>query len=667
MRPWLFSLLLLALLPSVRGQTAPATPEKPKESAKKPISTAHPLDPLTADEIKKTSQILRKEKKTTLRAVYAWIVLAEPTKEVVGAFRPGDPITRKAKATFTDGKQFQTYEAVVNLTASTVESCIQVAKQSPAQEQDNRLTSRIVRADDRWVAAIKKLGLNPLDVEIGALPNRGYLDEKKNGDRYVLAMAFVDDAAEPAEVSSLMTLVNLTKRKVEWVRTDPSRKVIATDPEDEATNPDHAEATRPAPKPLKVTQPDGASFTMEGNLVKWQNWRFRVGSDPRVGLVLHTIGYDEGAKTRSILYRASLSELFVPYGDPTYLAINWFDAGEFGMETAFSSSFNPGNDAPEYAKFLPVVINGSNGKPRTLPAAIAIYERDGGILWRHGGESRRARDLVVAAIHQAGNYDYCFQWIFHQDGSIDQETLLTGFMETRSVERVADPDGLGHAIGKGAVGTLVAKHLEASNHQHFFSWRLDFDVDGPVKNQLVEMNTTSMPTAPQPNGMLMTETVLRTEAAAQRNIDMASHRCWKIVNSSVRNSLNQSSAYMIIPGESAVPYSAPTSFLRRVSRFTEHQLWATPYDPTQLYSAGDYVYDGAPDDGIAHWTLKNRPIEYEDVVLYLTSGVTHIPRVEDWPIMPTHRAGFRIVPAGFFSKNPAMGVPASGTRGKADQ
>jgi primary-amine oxidase len=129
------------------------------------------------------------------------------------------------------------------------------------------------------------------------------------------------------------------------------------------------------------------------------------------------------------------------------------------------------------------------------------------------------------------------------------------------------------------------------------------------------------------------------------------------VNPAVKNKLNQPSGYMLVPGETAIPYSLPDSYLRRVSGFTDHQLWATPYDPSQLYAAGDYVFDGAPDDGLKKWTSGNRQIEYEDVVLYYVVGVTHIPRVEDWPMMDSHHAGFMLMPAGFFSSNPGMGVP----------
>lgn len=60
----------------------------------------------------------------------------------------------------------------------------------------------------------------------------------------------------------------------------------------------------------------GPSFSVEGNLVKWQKWQFRVGFNYREGLVLHQVGYHDGGRLRPVLYRASLVEMAVPYGDP---------------------------------------------------------------------------------------------------------------------------------------------------------------------------------------------------------------------------------------------------------------------------------------------------------------------------------------------------------------
>lgn len=659
MRPHLvFALALSTMLVGyAAGQSDPPKDAKAAAEAKAKLAK-HPLDPLSEEEVNSVRKTLLAAKSATRYALYSFITLREPNKDDVLAFKAGDPIERRAKATFYEPKSNETIEAVVNLSTKAVESRKVVRKQSSNMREDDSIAERLLRVDPAWQAAIKKRGLDPVDVAVHTLPNRGYVDVKPDGSRYVLALSFADDAVEPGEIPGLRALVNITKRKVEWIR-DSGGGVLRSDADESPMNPDRLEPTRPAPKPLKITQPDGATFTIEGSEVQWQNWRFRIGADPRVGLVLYTVSYEDGKKIRPILYKASLSELFVPYGDPEREMVNWFDAGEYGMNTAFPSSFVPVNDAPENAKFIPVVSNDPEGRAHTIPNSIAVYEEDGGILWRHGGDSRRARNLVVASIHQAGNYDYNFKWIFHQDGTIEQEVDLSGFMETRNVERSKDPDALHNGAGKGVFGTLVAPKIEATNHQHFFCFRLDMDVDGPIKNQIYEMNVESADpkTAPQPNGILMRESLLRTEAAAKRVVNMASHRCWKIVNPGVRNKFNQPSAYMLIPGETAVPYSAPGSFLRRISGFTENQLWATPYNALQMYAAGEYVFDGSLDDGLPVWTAGNRPIEYEDVVLYYTVGVTHVPRVEDWPIMNSHHAGFKLVPAGFFSSNPAIGVP----------
>ena len=78
---------------------------------------------------------------------------------------------------------------------------------------------------------------------------------------------------------------------------------------------DHALQSYPARttvKPLQVVQPDGPSFSLTGHLIEWEKWRFRVGFNWREGMVLHDVWFDG----RPIFYRLSLSEMFVPYGDP---------------------------------------------------------------------------------------------------------------------------------------------------------------------------------------------------------------------------------------------------------------------------------------------------------------------------------------------------------------
>lgn len=654
-----FAVLGVSVLFAQTPAQVPASPTPAATPAAPKVSSAHPLDPLTEDEIKSAMDLLKTEGKNTHYMVYSFIGLLEPSKDAVRAFNPGDPIVRRVKIIGYDTKNNATIEGVVNVTGSKVESWAPVpGVQAPANSGiDARFTDRIVRADPRWQAAIKKRNLDPVEIEIGPAPVRGYLDKPEDGNRYVVAYSFKDDPSENGEIPGLVVLVNLTKRTVEWVRDEPAPAPMAS--VDDYYDPDLIGKPRPAAKPLTIAQPEGATFELNGSEVRWEHWRFRIGQDPRVGLVLYTVGYEDQGKLRSIMYRGSLSEIYVPYGDPNWNLVHWFDAGEFGMASVWQSSMQRLNDVPENATLLPVVMFRPNGAPRTTPNAVAVYERDGGILWRHGGESRRARELVVGSIYRVGNYDYSVNWIFHQDGTLDAQVEATGFMETRNVERKSDADPTHDMTMSGSVGTLVAPHISAPNHQHFFNFRLDLDVDGAT-NVLHEMNVEAVPAGTNNkmgNGFAMKETPLRTEKAAARSVNAQTARCWAVVNPSVKNSLGQPSAYVLMPGENAVPYSLPNSYLSSVGAFVQHHLWATPYAPAEMYGAGTYVRDGHPTDGLVKWTAADRSLDNQDLVVWYTVGITHVPRVEDWPIMNTHRAGFTLMPAGFFSKNPGLDVP----------
>ena len=135
---------------------------------------------------------------------------------------------------------------------------------------------------------------------------------------------------------------------------------------------------------------------------------------------------------------------------------------------------------------------------------------------------------------------------------------------------------------------------------------------------------------------------------------LSSNRKWMIVNTCASNALGQPTGYVLVPGENSVPHAAKKSFVRRHAGFINHHLWVTPYRAEEQYAAGEYVNDGLPDEGLPKWTSANRGIEDTDVVVWYTLGVTHLPRPEEWPLMPVHRAGFKLVPAGFFAHNPAM-------------
>src|SRR5262249_18700473 len=158
--------------------------------------------------------------------------------------------------------------------------------------------------------------------------------------------------------------------------------------------------------------------------------------------------YEDGERARPILYRGSVSEMLVPYGDPGggWFFRNSFDAGELGLGVS-ASPLRPGVDCPTNCTVYNAVLADAAGEPRVLPSAVALSERDAGIAWKHGEDARRARELVISSISQVGNYDYGFDWIFHQDGTLEVRVTLTGIM---AVKAVADGqhDPYGHLVAR---------------------------------------------------------------------------------------------------------------------------------------------------------------------------------------------------------------------------
>ena len=326
-----------------------------------------------------------------------------------------------------------------------------------------------------------------------------------------------------------------------------------------------------------------------------------------------------------------------------------------------ASPIEPNTDAPPNATLVDVTYAGDNGRTYVLPRAVGIYERDGGMLWKHyesyskTNESRRARELVIFFIATIGNYDYAINWIFHQDGVLELDAALTGIMLPKGVRATS---ANGHAAGPTS-GHLVSRNVVAPHHQHFFNFRLDFDVDGAA-NAVTEMNTRAMPPGPgNPSltGMIMEETSLSTEAAAQRQVDLRAARTWAIVNPSARNPLGQHTSYILVPGVNSIPYVAPTSQVRRRAGFINQHFWATRYRENEMYAAGAYPNQSLGGAGLPKWVADNERLLNEDVVVWYTMGVTHIPRPEEWPVMPVTHVGFKMIPGGFFERNPALDIP----------
>lgn len=620
---------------------------------------SYPLDPLTGDEMQKVVQILKDNHLVTGHDYFNIINLREPPKKEVLSYKPGDPFRREAFTSFYDYAKPGITEAVVDLNTGKVIS----VKTLPnvigmGLEADSLAAENIVRKDPAWAAALKKRGIS-----IDSVTHRSIFP----GDLGIAPVGHREQLVIPrrkgnkVDIEGLLAYTDFTTGKILKIVDEDNRfsEKIDLNYFDE----DSIRDTREGPKPIRITQPEGSSITLNGQEIVWQNWRLRYGIDNREGLIIYNVRYMDNGKERPVMYKGSMPEMVVPYGAPSLLqaAYNFFDAGEYRLGQGIARPMSPGADAPENAFYKPATLHRENGTPYQLEKAVAIFEEYGGTLWRHGTVSRRATNLAIKYYTQIENYDYGFTWRFKEDGTIDVDIELTGIVEVQGVNRtnaMAAPDKNDLSYNGMNFGTLVRPHVEAINHQHFFVFRLDMDVDGGQNNGVMEMNSKLVPPGkdnPYSNGFVVAHTHFMTEQQAQRDVNYESARCWHIMNNNVHNALGQHTGYMLMPGSQAKPFMPEGSVVRKKAGFLDHQFWVTQYSDEEEYPAGRYPASNKVYDGLKQWTARNRPIGNNDVVLWYVVGITHIVRPEEWPVMPCHHMGFSLMPFGFFSENPTMG------------
>merc|ERR1712151_179087 len=422
-------------------------------------------------------------------------------------------------------------------------------------------------------------------------------------------------------------------------------------------------------KELSVVQPEGPSFRVsDNNFVEWQGWSLRVGFNYREGLVLHDVKY----QGRSVVKRASLVEMAVPYADPNppFSRKCAFDVGDYGLGYC-ANSLELGCDCLGHIHYFDVCMADSQGKPQLKKKAICMHEEDDGVLWKHveyrngQNETRSIRELVISSIATVVNYEYLFYWRLKMDGTIDFEIRLSGELSTNLTSEGEDENNPTH-------GVIVAPRVNAQIHQHMFCARLHMGVDG-TKNSVSEVDIIPQE-SPLGNAFVPVETPLKREHEAVRIYDANKARSWKISNSEGKvNSVNgKPTAYKLIPftkGAAQPPLlTKEDSSVSIKGNFATAHLWVTPFDEKERYPAGEYTPQSLVQDGLPKWINDNRKVEDEDIVLWHAFGVTHVPRVEDFPVMPCEHTGFTLKPDGFFDGNPSIDVePEVNERSKLDK
>lgn len=629
----------------------------------------YPLDPLSADEFTAVAAILRREHGVGEGWRIASVELAEPSKAELAAYDEGGPApARRAAVICLDRSANATYKGFVSLTDDRVESFTHIpGVQANFTVDEFAECDQILRSHPDVIAALARRGITDMDNVFmdtwtygAAVAPPEYADRRIGwSDTWYKSTAGANPYAHP--VSGLHCVIDLNAMEVLRVEDDGTNErpdVMGEYVPRHIPERIRAASTREPLKPLEITQPHRPSFTLDGNLLQWQNWSLRIGFNHREGMTLHTVRYRDGAVNRSVAHRLSFAEMVVPYRDPSvdHYRRTAFDIGEWGLGF-MTTSLELGCDCLGEIRYLDAVLHNSKGEPYTITNAICIHEEDNAVLWKHvdhdaGAEVRRMRRLTLSFHVTVANYEYLVYWRLYQDGNIECEVRATGIMVTTPLPAGADAH---------PNGALVDERTYAPYHQHFLIARLDLDIDGP-DNTVYMTESYAAPIGPDnPYGLsvVVRNEALRTEADGIQDVNFATQRAWKVVNTNVVNGLGTHPSYKLVPTGAIPPMLDPESPVLQRANVIGHTLWVTPNHPDERWPAGEFVNQSVRDTGLGEWTKANRSIDNADVVLWYVFGIHHITRPEDWPVMPVDIVSFWLKPYGFFDRNPALDVPAT--------
>ena len=122
----------------------------------------HPLDALDAEEVSIAVSVLREAKKIDVDTRFPHILLDEPPKERVLAWRKGDTLPRRAFLVVKQGPK--TFEAVVDVRKRKIDSWREMKGIQPSFLMKEILgVADIVKQSPEWAAAMKKRGFESFD------------------------------------------------------------------------------------------------------------------------------------------------------------------------------------------------------------------------------------------------------------------------------------------------------------------------------------------------------------------------------------------------------------------------------------------------------------------------------------------------------------------------
>ncbi|KAF7673292.1 copper methylamine oxidase precursor [Alternaria burnsii] len=651
----------------------------PSPRSEKSVSAQHPLSALSASELRNAAAIIKASWPAHTDVHFKVVTLQEPPKAEVLKYleaehsgKPVPSISRKAFVNYYIRNTSKFHEAVVDLTSGRVDSNILLGPFVHANGDGDEIVEieKLVLADEKVQAEIAKLEL-PKGTVVISDPWIYGSDGVGDEDRLYQCFLYLRDPmnsseadsnhyAMPLPISPVVSTESMRVIRVDLLPTGADNTIKSVEkykiqPPNEYIP--EAQTLRTDLKPLNVIQPEGASFQVEqqgtSSVISWQKWNFRVGFNQREGMVLYDVRYDN----RSLFYRLSLSDMNIPYADPRhpFHKKSAFDLGDVGAGI-MANNLKLGCDCLGSIYYLSAVLADNKGGVVEMPNVVCVHEQDAGIGFKHTNYRTgravvaRNRELVLQSIITVSNYEYILAFIFNQAGEIDYEIRATGILSTQPIDEGVEVP----------FGTVVHPGVLAVHHQHIFSLRVDPMLDG-YDNRLVYDEAFAMPRSdfnPHGTGYYVQETVV--EKSGGYDIAYENNRTFKIQNPNVRNPVNgKPVAYKIQAPPFQKILSDKDSFNYKRAEFSDHNIYVVKHKDGELYAGGLYTNQSRGGSGVRSWAERNENVKDTDFVVYIQAGINHVPRIEDFPVMPCEIIKIHMKPVNFFDKNPALDVPPS--------
>ncbi|BFZ53219.1 Cytochrome c oxidase subunit 1 [Savitreella phatthalungensis] len=645
--------------------------------------SGHPLDPLSAAEMRTVVAILRKHHSSITRRLYFKnVTLKEPAKtsflpwleaERTGSERPAPPV-REAFAIYLAGNEQLVHKAIVSLTELAVIRCDTFPSMVPPIDVDEMNDiEKVVLADQTVQKEIEALQL-PAGHRVIVDPWMYGTDDTEEGHRWLWqAYMYVTKGEHPEQNfyslpldfspvfdarTKMLVRIDRVATGSDHTTVQESQPWQVREPVEYAADllPPGLMSKRPVLKPLHISQPDGVSFQLDGHHLQWQKWDFRISFNAREGPVLHNVRYDG----RDTFYRISLAEMTVPYGDPR--APNSrrqaFDLGDCGFGLS-ANRLALGCDCLGTIAYLSADMIDGRGEPIHARNVVCIHEQDNGTLWKHTNYRTdtasivRNRELRLQCVATVANYEYELAFVLDLAGAIHIETRATGILATTPIA-----DGVSQPWA-----TRVGPGVAAPYHQHIFCLRIDPAIDGHCNTATYE-DSVALPIDDMLNPFGIGYTAQETRIIREGFVDNAPEvgRVFKVQNASVLNPISgKPVAYKIHGPSSQMLLMKPRSYNWKRANFAKHALWVTRHNDDELYPAGEFTNQSRGDtsDDLGRWIEREQDTEGQDIVLWYVFGLTHNPRPEDFPVMPCEITQISLKPSGFFSQNPAIDAPRS--------